>query len=254
VATRRAHLAFGVRDRVEREGGGSCIVRLTCLQMICPHCTVGVNINFTFVPVGGGTDGSFNIRSGNCPECGRVVIMLSGFRPSDGGGEEIPERIVHPAGASRPVPSEVTEPFATDFRDAVWVLGGSAKASAALSRRILQDVLRTKAGVKPGTLDSEIQQVLDSSQLPSWLADDVDAVRTVGNFAAHPIKSQHTGEVVPVEPGEAEWLIDVVAGLFDFYFVEPVKAQQRRDALNAKLQEAGKPALKTSVSSTPSST
>jgi hypothetical protein len=29
-------------------------------------------------------------------------------------------------------------------------------------------------------------------------------VRTIGNFAAHPIKSTSTGTIVDVEPGEAE--------------------------------------------------
>jgi hypothetical protein len=32
--------------------------------------------------------------------------------------------------------------------------------------------------------------------------------------------------------------------LLDFYFVRPAKAQARRDALNARLAEAGKPQLK----------
>lgn len=98
----------------------------------------------------------------------------------------------------------------------------------------------------PGTLDNEITQVLDSGKLPSRLADNLDALRTVGNFAAHPIKSTSTGEVVDVEDGEAEWLLDVLEDLFDFYFVLPVRAQGRRDALNAKLRDAGKPELKSS--------
>jgi hypothetical protein len=69
-------------------------------------------------------------------------------------------------------------------------------------------------------------------------------VRQLGNFAAHPIKSQHTGEVIPVEAGEAESTLDALESLFDFYFVEPAKANARKDALNNKLAEAGKPLLK----------
>ena len=52
--------------------------------------------------------------------------------------------------------------------------------------------------------------------LPSSLADNVDAVRQVGNFAAHPIKSTSIGEIVEVEENEAEWLLDVLEELFDF--------------------------------------
>ena len=79
----------------------------------------------------------------------------------------------------------------------------SPKASAALSRHTLQAVIREKAGITLKTLDAEIQAVIDSGSVPSWLADNLDAVRVVGNFAAHPMKSTNTGEVVEVEPGEA---------------------------------------------------
>ena len=49
----------------------------------------------------------------------------------------------------------------------------------------------------------------------------LDAVRNIGNFAAHPIKSLGSGEIMDVEPGEAEWSLDVLKELFGFYFVRP---------------------------------
>jgi uncharacterized protein Smg (DUF494 family) len=39
-------------------------------------------------------------------------------------------------------------------------------------------------------------------------------------------------------------LLDVLEGLFDFYFVQPAVLQKKRDALNKKLAEAGKPVMK----------
>ena len=74
--------------------------------------------------------------------------------------------------------------------------------------------------------------------LPSHLADAIDAVRNIGNFAAHPMKSTNTGEIVDVEPGEAEWNLEVLEGLFDFYFVQPALLQKKKAALNAKLAAA----------------
>jgi len=124
------------------------------------------------------------------------------------------------------------------------VLPDSEKASAALSRRCLQYLLREKAGIKKGDLANEIQQVLDSRQLPSHLADDLDAIRNIGNFAAHPLKSTNTGEIVDVEPQEAEWLLNLLEQFFDFYFVQPSRAKAKRDALNAKLQSIGKHPMK----------
>jgi len=134
--------------------------------------------------------------------------------------------------------------MAEDYGEACLVLRDSPKASAALSRRCLQAVLREKAGIKSGSLASEIEALLDSRSLPLHLADAVDAVRNIGNFAAHPIKSKSTGEIVPVELGEAEWTLDVLEGLFDHYFVQPAKLKEKRLALDEKLKDAGKPVLK----------
>ena len=153
--------------------------------------------------------------------------------------------MVWPKAVSRaPVPPELPPSLIEDYKEACLVLSDSPKASAALSRRCLQNLLRQAAGVKAGDLSSEIQQVLDSGKLPSDIAVNIDAIRNIGNFAAHPSKDKSTGEIVPVEPDEAEWNLDVLESLFDFYFVQPARAKARRDALNKKLQDAGKPPLK----------
>jgi uncharacterized protein Smg (DUF494 family) len=49
---------------------------------------------------------------------------------------------------------------------------------------------------------------------------------------------------MPVETGEAEWNLDVLESLFDFYFVQPANLKKKKDALNLKLKEAGKPPMK----------
>ena len=160
-------------------------------------------------------------------------------------GSVIRTFIVHPKGVARsPLSSDIPDAFASDYTEACLVHADSEKASAALSRRCLQHLLREKAGVKHGVLANEIQQVIDSKQLPSYLAGAIDGVRVIGNFAAHPIKSKNSGEVIDVEPGEAEWLLDTLEGLFDFYFVAPANLQKKRDALDQKLADAGKPPLK----------
>jgi hypothetical protein len=43
---------------------------------------------------------------------------------------------------------------------------------------------------------------------------------------------------------EAEWLLTLLEGLFDFCFVQPAQAQAKRDALNQKLVGLGKPLMK----------
>ena len=98
--------------------------------------------------------------------------------------------------------------------------------------------------VKPGNLADEIQQVIDSGKLPSDLSESIDAIRNVGNFAAHPLKSQNSGAILDVEPNEAEWTLDVLEELFDFYFVHPAQLKKKKAALDQKLKDAGKPPMK----------
>ncbi|MEI7611709.1 MAG: DUF4145 domain-containing protein [Betaproteobacteria bacterium] len=160
-------------------------------------------------------------------------------------GNEKTRYIVRPRVANRPAPpKEVPEEFAADYREASLVLADSPKSSAALSRRCLQHILREKAGVKKADLAKEIDEVISSGKLPSHLSEAIDGIRNIGNFAAHPIKATASGEVLPVEPGEAEWTLDVLEGLFDFYFVQPALLTARRAALTAKLASAGKPPVK----------
>ena len=137
-----------------------------------------------------------------------------------------------------PLPPEVVEPYASDYYEACSVLADSPRASAALSRRCLQALLREKAGVGPGDLSSEIEQALASKTLPPELASMMAGTRDVGNFAAHPLKNTHPGVVQEVEPGEAEYILDVLEALFDFYFVRPAQLKEKSDALKQKAAAA----------------
>lgn len=206
--------------------------------MKCRHCLVEFHDVWTKFSLGDDAEGEFHVHKTMCPACEHFLIAYS--RAPYGN-----KLFLYPRAISRePVSPFVPAAFAGDYIEACNVLDMSPKASAALSRRIMQHVLREKGGAKAPNLDKEIQQVLDGHMVPSHIADSLDAVRTVGNFAAHPIKSTSSGEVVDVEPGEAEWNLDTVEALFDFYFVQPAKTAAKRDALNKKLADAKKPPLK----------
>jgi hypothetical protein len=72
-----------------------------------------------------------------------------------------------------------------------------------------------------------IQQVLDSGKLPPDLAENIDAIHHIGNFAGHPNKSKSTGEVVPVEPHEAQWNLASRRGSVDS--IQASRRPVRRD-------------------------
>jgi hypothetical protein len=139
------------------------------------------------------------------------------------------------------VPTEVPSHIAQDYSEAALVLADSPKASAALSRRCLQTVLR-EHGYQDHDLSKQIDAAIEN--LPPYIAADVDAIRNIGNFAAHTQKDQNSGTILDVQPGEAEWNLDVLDELFDFYYVQPALSTQKRTALNAKLQAVGKPPMK----------
>jgi hypothetical protein len=179
-----------------------------------------------------------------------IIVKLSqgdvGFHPSIGQTFQ-PKKfwLVKPKVPTRsPIPPEVPKEFADDYNEACLVTADSPKASAALSRRCLQNILREVLKVKKGNLADEIQRVLDNKTFPSYISESLDAVRNIGNFAAHPIKSISSGEIFQVEPGEAELNLVVIEALFDFLFVLPDKMKKQTAALNAKLSGAGKPPIK----------
>lgn len=207
-------------------------------------------------------DGDREVKaySQTCPSCGKAIVFLKfGKYVSQSIKESVlgqtiysakrvweeTEIMAYPKGTSRPpVPKEVPKEVSEDYVEACLVLSESAKASAALSRRSLQLILRSKAGVKSSNLADEINEILSSGKLPSHISGAIDGVRAIGNFAAHPEKSQTTGQIVDVEAGEAEWLLDTIEALFDYYYVQPAVLKAKQDSLNKKLKDIGKPPIK----------
>ncbi len=232
--------------------------------MDCPHCSTSINWSPSSSPLlyrteapieleGSGVPVSWEAQAAWCPECEKAIIYLlfgqqQGFRHNEyiylvDEDKEFKEFLVWPQTGERVVAPLVPAELREDFSEAARVLSISPKASAALSRRCLQHLLRTYGGVKRGDLSKEIEEYINKNTLSSDLAGQLDALRNIGNFAAHPQKSSITGEILPVEPHEAEWNLDVLEELFDHFFTKPEKVRLRREALNKKLAEAGKPLL-----------
>lgn len=141
---------------------------------------------------------------------------------------------------------KVPKEYLEEFIEASLTLKASPKASAALSRRILQRILQNEFGIKRKNLFLEMEDFIERPGIPTYILDAIDAVRHIGNFAAHPSEEKDTGKIVDVEPGEAEWLLEIIISLFDFTFVQPKRLEERRQQLNQKLESLGKPPMKSS--------
>lgn len=224
--------------------------------MKCPHCSTGVKVELEEYFDGRDPNREnygYEIHGGDCPECNGLIVLLKGGRLEPVTGAEYPyevlkdveqEEFLFPKLIARKVEPEVPNTYRQDFIEAFTVMQFSPKASAALSRRLLQQILREKFSVKHSSLAREIDEFIQRKDVPSYLVEAVDAVRNVGNFAAHPVKDTSTGEIVEVEPGEAEWLLEVLDSLFDFAFVQPRRLAERKEKLNEKLESIGKPPMK----------
>jgi hypothetical protein len=227
--------------------------------MKCPHCTVHFHDNWAkgdffrtqnvrLTPRQPKTEDRqiWQYRSAICPNCGDVTIDVT--QRTDEGHLIHDWRMIYPVGAARgPVPPEVPSKIAQDYVEACNVLPISAKASAALSRRCLQNMLHA-AGYKAKDLSKEVDLLLnepDSKKaVPSRLRETVDAIRNFGNFSAHPIDDKTTLQVIDVEPHEAEWCLEVIEELFEHFYVGPAMAAAKKAALDAKLAAGGKPPSK----------
>lgn len=220
--------------------------------MKCLHCQVEIHPGFQTSHIADRKLGQENGQGTHwkveymvCPSCNKALLNLVRMHFHHHLGYQ-DDRCwpIYPMFSNRaPAPAEVPPEIAEDFNEAAQVLSISPKASAALSRRCLQGILRNQ-GFTQHDLAPAIQAALDSKSIPIALAENLDAVRNIGNFAAHPMKNKQTDAILPVEPHEAEWNLEVLEGLFDHYYVQPSKAAARRAALDAKLATAGKPAMK----------
>lgn len=188
-----------------------------------------------------------------CPECSNLLVIKAlgpGIYAGSGGvfcTSYVSSEIIYPVRSPAEMPSEVPEEYAREWMEARAVFPSSAKASAALSRRLLQMTFHEALGIKRRDLSLEIDAFIEESGAPTYLVEAVDAVRNIGNFAAHPIKSVETGAIADVDAGEAEWLLEVLMSLFDFVFVQPERLKRRRENLEEKLASLGKPPLKASA-------
>ena len=230
--------------------------------MRCPHCITGFHEDWSITQVGrdmlpfmhhsvtsSTSRWSWYFRTTVCSECkdGIIEIAAGTF---DKKTLHQKWRMVYPIGASRgPISPEIPAEIKNDYIEACNVLPISPKASAALSRRCLQNILHGSGyKVGNGDLAKEIDLLLREldpiKAIPRRLRETIDAIRNFGNFGAHPINDKAALQIIEVEPHEAESCLDILEECFEHFYVGPAVAKARKVALDSKLAAAGKPPSK----------
>lgn len=226
--------------------------------MKCPHCGDGVHEDWEGEVLSGMADSdnqlAYAIEQMHCPACGNAIVRMSLGAPKWAGvqGEEFlvgiegePEEqytLFPRTSFVKPAISGVPASIHQDYEEAVTVLPFSAKASAALSRRCLQNIL-VEQGATKRDLFEQIEEAVSKHGFNVSLRKLMNAVRMVGNYAAHPLKDKPTGTIIDVEPGEAELNISTIEALVDFFYIRPAEEQAKIDEINKKLIAAGKPPI-----------
>src|SRR5208283_5447921 len=101
-------------------------------------------------------------------------IQLVGGNPGVGSFAIGKSFLVYPRGISRKsLSKDVPLKYAQDYNEACLVLNDSPKASAALSRRCLQNIIREVSGIIKPSLNEEIIELIKSKTLPTYLITSI---------------------------------------------------------------------------------
>lgn len=241
-------------------------------EWACPFCNrpqiatnQNTHVDNSIIHVGDSSDGqlgsALHARSCLNESCkktsvilivGRAVSYQNGAFSKFNSNDYLFSQQILPQGCMKPQPDFIPVALREDYSEACLIRDLSPKASATLTRRCLQGMIRNFAGISKSRLVDEIdalrQAVNDGSADRSITPESVDAidhVRGIGNIGAHMEKD--IDHIVPVDAGEAQAMIDLIEMLFEEWYV--AREQRKRKLAKIANIAADKKALKSVATS-----
>jgi hypothetical protein len=232
----------------------------------CPHCDV------TYDQIATMTDkarqfvdkrGTWFVVATKCPSCENFRITIDLHELETGShfttlsnaegiarsgnklGKMLYQRVVYPFPAVGKMIEDIPEYLHEDYKDAIANLDISPRLSAACSRRCLQTLIRRHYKIHEKTLYQEIEKLSKLRTLSSEVIKLLEMVRDYGNLGAHPTfrrdeDGEITGEIVNVEPGEAQDTLYLLEALFDEVFLKAKKLVEIQERHARKKSEVTK--------------
>lgn len=120
-----------------------------------------------------------------------------------------------PSSHAKPYPNYIPAAILEDYTEACMISDLSPKASATLSRRCLQGMIRNYWNISKNNLFEEINALEDKVDSQIW--ESLNAVREIGNIGAH--MEKNIDLIIDVEPEEAKILIQLLELLFEEWYV-----------------------------------
>lgn len=146
-----------------------------------------------------------------CPECGEYTIFLKGTGDMV---KNLNVKIKPPSTATQ-FPDYIPKAIRQDYEEACSIVDLSPKASATLSRRCLQGMIRDFWGIKESNLAKAIEKLEGKIPAPQWRV--IDGVRRIGNIGAHMEKDINL--IVDIDPNEAQKLIKLIEYLLEHWYI-----------------------------------
>ncbi|NRF12526.1 DUF4145 domain-containing protein [Agrobacterium pusense] len=137
-----------------------------------------------------------------------------------------------PDGVSVSVPASVPAEISITYIEAARIADISGRASAAMSRRCLQGMVRHFFDIpanKRGNLGAELAFVKDRIDPEMW--DNLLAVSGVGDIGAH--MDNNVDQIIDISPEEARILLALIESLFKEWY----EAREKRERSSAALKE-----------------
>lgn len=146
-----------------------------------------------------------------CPNCNQFTVFAKGVGPSV---KDI-NTIIRPQSLAKQFPNYIPKAIRQDYEEACAIVNLSPKASATLSRRCLQGMIRDFWTINESNLAKAIDKLKDKIPAPQWRV--IDGIRRIGNIGAHMEKDINL--IVDIEPDEAQKLIKLIEHLLEQWYI-----------------------------------
>lgn len=203
--------------------------------MKCPYCNTAIYLEWEgdIIEDRENRYEGYGINYEFCPNCGKLIIELQHGRvySNENGYLELKcidhEQMIYPIFPNGRILSEhIPEKYVKLYRESEEVNLISPRASATLSRYTLQMILHEEMHISKRNLEDELKELESKSNVPSSLITMLQVMRRVANFGAHPKKSTNSNEIVEVENGESDVMLELLVELFDYIFVKPRQQEE----------------------------
>ncbi len=163
-------------------------------------------------------DSTLQIAFYKCPTCNEYIVKACGI------GTAVKDTNIQlrPLSPAKHFPSYVPESIRQDYEEACSIVSLSPKASATLSRRCLQGMIRDFWGISKPNLYKEIDELKD--KIPGDLWSCINALRQLGNIGAHMEKD--TNIIIDIDSNEANYLIRLIELLMKEWYINREERQK----------------------------